>query len=186
MSEDSELIEERKAATDLVSRIAAGDRVAETAMIERYSRGLRYILRRRTRDPELAEDLLQDTFLQIHRARRTYIPPRPVRPWIYAITRHVALMHLRTTRRRKEHLPSEELPEIPVPPEMDRLADEATVRRLLDDLPRAAQEVLILHHLLGMSFEEVGRIIGVAPGTAKVRAHRAIKKIRERLAGGTS
>ena len=56
MSEDSELIEERKAATDLVSRIATGDRVAETAMIERYSRGLRFLLRQRTRDFELAED----------------------------------------------------------------------------------------------------------------------------------
>jgi DNA-directed RNA polymerase specialized sigma24 family protein len=42
--------------------------------------------------------------------------------------------------------------------------------------------VLILHHLLGLSFEEVGRIIGVAAGTAKVRAHRALKKIRQQLA----
>ena len=68
------------------------------------------------RNATVAEDLLQETFLQIHRARQTYTPPRPVRPWIYAITRHVALMHLRSGRRRKEVLPSEELPEVPVPP----------------------------------------------------------------------
>jgi RNA polymerase sigma-70 factor (ECF subfamily) len=48
------------------------------------------------RNAAAAEDLLQETFLQIHRARQTYTPPRPVRPWIYAITRHVALMHLRS------------------------------------------------------------------------------------------
>jgi len=177
---------EEQQLTQLMIDYQKGDMEAFTGLYEALKRPLTRYLWTFVRNQTVAEDLLQDTFLQIHRARRTYTPPRPVRPWIYAITRHVALMHLRTMRRRKEHLPSEDLPEIPVPPEIDRLADEATVRRLLGDLPRAAQEVLILHHLLGMSFEEVGRIIGVAPGTAKVRAHRAIKKIRERLAGEAS
>lgn len=135
------------------------------------------------RNSTLAEDLLQETFLQVHRARHTYTPPRPVRPWIYAITRHVALMHLRSARRRKETLADEDLPEIPVPPEMAKYADEATVHRLLAELPRSGQEVLILHHLLGLSFNEVGKILGVATGTAKVRAHRALKALREKAAG---
>lgn len=134
------------------------------------------------RNQTTAEDLLQEAFLQIHRARATYSSPRPVRPWVYAISRHVALMHLRSRRRRKESLAEDELPELPVPPEVDGLADAHTVHRLLATLPRAGQEVLILHHLLGLSFEEVGRIVGVATGTAKVRAHRAIKALRELLA----
>jgi RNA polymerase sigma-70 factor (ECF subfamily) len=133
------------------------------------------------RNTATAEDLLQDAFLQIHRARHTYTPPRPVRPWVYAITRHVALMHLRSVRRRKEYLPSEDLPEVPVPPEMDRFGDRATVLRLLGELPRSGQEVLILHHLLGMSFAEVGAILGLAAGTAKVRAHRALKALRQKI-----
>ncbi len=133
------------------------------------------------RDRTTAEDLLQDAFLQIHRARHTYTPPRPVRPWVYAISRHVALMHLRSKRRRKESIAAEDLPEVPVPPELESYADRATVHRLLAALPRASQEVLILHHLLGLSFEEVGLIVGAAAGTAKVRAHRAIKSLRETL-----
>jgi RNA polymerase sigma-70 factor (ECF subfamily) len=133
------------------------------------------------RNTTTAEDLLQDTFLQIHRARHTYTPPRPVRPWVYAITRHVALMHLRSARRRKEFLPDKELPEMPVPPEMEKLADRATVYRLLSELPRSGQEVLILHHLLGLSFEEVGQILGINNGTAKVRAHRALKSLKEKI-----
>lgn len=133
------------------------------------------------RNSATAEDLLQETFLQLHRARQTYTPPRPVRPWVYAITRHVALMHLRSSRRRKELLPEEDLPEVPVPPEVEGLADRVTVHRLLAGLPRSGQEVLILHHLLGLSFEEVGQILGVATGTAKVRAHRAIKSLREQI-----
>jgi RNA polymerase sigma-70 factor (ECF subfamily) len=134
------------------------------------------------RNATVAEDLLQETFLQIHRARQTYTPPRPVRPWIYAITRHVALMHLRSGRRRKEMLADDQLPEVPVPPEMEKLADRATLHQWLAELPRHSQEVLMLHHLLGMSFQEVGLILGVAPGTAKVRSHRALKALREKLA----
>jgi RNA polymerase sigma-70 factor (ECF subfamily) len=133
------------------------------------------------RNTTVAEDLLQDTFLQIHRARQTYTPPRPVRPWIYAITRHVALMHLRSGRRRKEMLADDQLPEVPVPPEIEKLADRATLHKMLAELPRHSQEVLMLHHLLGMSFEEVGQILGVAAGTAKVRSHRAMKVLRERI-----
>jgi RNA polymerase sigma-70 factor (ECF subfamily) len=125
--------------------------------------------------------LLQETFLQIHRARHTYTPPRPVRPWVYAITRHVALMHLRSARRRKEYLPDEDLPEVPVTPEMDQLGDRATVLRLLTKLPRSGQEVLILHHLLGLSFEEVGSILDLTAGAAKVRSHRALKSLREMI-----
>jgi RNA polymerase sigma-70 factor (ECF subfamily) len=141
------------------------------------------------RNAATAEDLLQETFLQLHRARRTYQPPRPVRPWIYAITRHVALMHLRSGRRRKEVLADDQLPEVPVPPEVEKLADRATLHSMLSDLPRQAQEVLMLHHLLGMSFQEIGQILGVTTGTAKVRSHRALKILRQRLTeqdGGTA
>jgi RNA polymerase sigma-70 factor (ECF subfamily) len=159
-----------------------GDMDAFTGLYEALKRPLIRYLWTFVRNQAAAEDLLQETFLQLHRARQTYIPPRPVRPWIYAITRHVALMHLRAMRRRKELLPDEELPELPVPPEMDQLADRATIQRLLGTLPRAGQEVLILHHLLGLSFQEVGQIVGIAAGTAKVRAHRALKVLRQRLA----
>jgi RNA polymerase sigma-70 factor, ECF subfamily len=141
------------------------------------------------RNQTVAEDLLQGTFLQIHRARQTYTPPRPVRPWIYAITRHVALMHLRSGRRRKEFLAHEELPDVPVPPEMEKLADRATLQKYLAELPREAQEVLMLHHLIGLSFKEVGQVLGVTAGTAKVRSHRALKTLRlrvsERQGGGS-
>ncbi|MCU0304255.1 MAG: RNA polymerase sigma factor [Thermoanaerobaculales bacterium] len=160
-----------------------GDMEAFTGLYDALERPLIRYLWTFVRNQTVAEDLLQDTFLQLHRARRTYTPPRPVRPWVYAITRHVALMHLRSQRRRKEVLPEDGLPDIPVPPEIERLADRATLMRLLGGLPREASEVLILHHLLGVSFEEIGEIMGVAPGTAKVRAHRALKKLRESVGG---
>lgn len=134
------------------------------------------------RNQAIAEELLQDTFLQLHRARHTYTPPRPVKPWIYAITRHVALMHLRSRKRRPESNVEENFPDVPVLPDVGKLTDQSVLQRLLAKLPRPAQEVLVLHHMLGLSFEEVGRVIGVSAGAAKVRAHRALKIIRQNLA----
>jgi len=138
------------------------------------------------RDGATVDDLLQTTFLQVHRARHTYQPPRPVRPWLYAITRHVALMHLRGSRRRKESVARENLPDVPVPPEVESLGNRTLVRKLLLELPRPAQEVLTLHHMLGLSFEEVGRVMGITAGAAKVRSHRALKALRQRVAEGQS
>jgi len=152
-----------------------------SALYAELSRPLLRYLWTYVRNSSTAEDLLQETFLQIHRARHTYLPPRPLRPWVYAITRHVALMHLRSARRRKEQLADGELPDLPVPPGFEHLADRATVLRMLDRLPRSGQEVLILHHLLGLSFEEVGKVVGLSAGTAKVRAHRALRSLRESI-----
>lgn len=134
------------------------------------------------RDSSTAEDLLQSTFLQIHRARHTYTSPRPVRPWVYAISRHVALMHLRSGRRRKEKIAGDALPDVPIPPEVEKLADAVTLRRALAELPQPSREVLMMHHMLGFSFKEIGQILGIAAGTAKVRAHRALKVLRENVA----
>ena len=61
---------------------------------------LRGYLLSQCRDAALADDLLQETFMQIHRSRRTYQPGRPVTPWFYAIARHVYLMKRRSAGRR--------------------------------------------------------------------------------------
>jgi RNA polymerase sigma-70 factor (ECF subfamily) len=163
---------------DLMTRYQQGDAEAFTGLYHVLRAPLERYLWTFVRNSTTAEDLAQEAFLQIHRARHTYASPRPVRPWVYAISRHVALMHLRSGRRRKESLAPEDLPEVPVPPEMDRLGDSATLFTLMARLPKASQEVLTLHHLLGLSFQEVGDILGLAAGTAKVRAHRALKALK--------
>jgi RNA polymerase sigma-70 factor (ECF subfamily) len=142
-------------------------------------------LRALCRDAALAEDLLQETFLQVHRARRTYISPRPVKPWIYAIARNVFLMSRRSSIRRGRHegLPEQELPEIPIPPEVESLADRDAVRRALGNVPADRREALLLHHVWGLSFREVGAVQGVSEAAAKLRAHRGVVALRELLQG---
>jgi RNA polymerase sigma-70 factor (ECF subfamily) len=140
------------------------------------------------RDRALADDLAQETFLQLHRVRHTYQPPRPVKPWVYAIARNVFLMNRRSATRRARHetLADDALPEIAVPPELDGLGDRDTILVALGNLAEGKRETLVLHHLLGMTFKEVGAVLGITEGAAKVRAHRALAELREALglAGG--
>jgi RNA polymerase sigma-70 factor (ECF subfamily) len=170
----------------LVEAMVAYQRGTMEAFETLYSafRGaLKGYLRALARDSGVAEDLLQETFLQLHRVRHTYQPPRPVRPWVYAIARNVFLMHRRAAHRRGRHeaIADDALPEVPVPPEIEGLGDRDTVQKALARLPEPRREPLVLHHMLGMSFKEVGAVLGISEGAAKVRAHRALAELREAM-----
>ena len=81
-------------------RISTAGSRRSTRCTPRSRAGYAAICCRSAATPTLADDLLQETFMQIHRSRRTYEPGRPVTPWIYAIARHVYLMKRRSAGRR--------------------------------------------------------------------------------------
>ncbi len=157
-----------------------GDPVAFDDLYAALAPGLLGYLQSLARHRGRAEDLLQETFLQVHKARATYLRGRPVKPWVYAIARNVFLMQRRAAARRgrREVLAEEELPEVPIPPEVEALADRELVRRALARLPDERREALLLHHIMGMSFCEAGAVLGISEGAAKVRAHRGIVQLR--------
>ncbi|HEY7501243.1 MAG TPA: RNA polymerase sigma factor [Vicinamibacterales bacterium] len=132
------------------------------------------------RDRGRAQDLLQETFLQIHRSRRAYRAELPVRPWAFTIARHVWLMEVRARGRRPA--PDREIPDLPVPPEVEGLADRERLRRALDLLLPDRREALLLHHVWGFSFAEIGRLLGVRADAAKLRSSRAMADLRRTLA----
>ena len=141
MSDDIELIEERETAADLVRRIAGGDQTAETEMIERYSRGLRFLLRRRTRDDEIAEDLLQDTWaVALQRLRGPSLEePERLAGFLSGVGRHLALNYSRKNSRQKTTPHSDFIESIP-DDESSPMAQASRaevcghVRRLLQEL----------------------------------------------------
>jgi RNA polymerase sigma-70 factor, ECF subfamily len=126
-----------------------------------------------------AEDLLQESFLQVHRSRHTYRPELPLRPWVFAIARHVWLMDRRTRSRRPAM--GTELPELPVPADVERLADRDTLRRALDGLLPDRREALLLHHVWGFSFAEIGQLLGIRADAAKLRSSRGMGDLRDIL-----
>jgi RNA polymerase sigma-70 factor, ECF subfamily len=162
-----------------------GDMEAFEALYGAMAGGVVGYLRALTRDATRADDLLQETFLHLHRSRHTYDPARPVRPWIYAIAHNVFLMARRAAGRlgRHEAIAQDELPEVAVPAEVESLADRDAVRYALALLPLDRREAVVLHHVLGLSFDEVGKVQGGSAGAARVRAHRGMKELRALLTG---
>ena len=147
---------------------------------------LRSFLTRLSRDPTRADDLLQETFLQIHRARAAHTPGQPVRPWVFAIARRVYLMHLRGTARRtrRETAASTSNVKTSIPPAgADELHARREIESALRQLPAERRKVFLLHHLLGFSFKEVGVRLGIRPGAAKTGSSRAASTMRALLRG---
>jgi RNA polymerase sigma-70 factor (ECF subfamily) len=132
-----------------------------------------------TRDRTLAQDLLQDTFLQLHRSRRAYRRDLPVRPWAFAIARNVWLMDRRAKARRP--VSDQALPELPIPAEVEALADKDRLRRALVALLPDRREALLLHHVWGLSFAEIGQLLGIRADAAKLRSSRGMTDLRRLL-----
>lgn len=128
-------------------------------------------------------DLLQETFLQIHRSRHTYLPPRPVEPWAFGIARHVVLMSRRTRRRRAARETGVERPPEPAAPAglEETLALGQRLGRALNETTRERRGALLLHHLWGLSFREVGRLLSIRASAAKLRASRGRADLRRAL-----
>ena len=146
---------------------------------------LRRYLLSQARDGAKADDLVQETFLQIHRARHTYDPSYPLMPWAMAIARHVWLMDRRTLSRRPWAPDDVTELELPVRAEAASLADRDEVRRALDQVAPARRHAVIQHHVLGFSFKEIAQKAGIAETAAKLRSSRGMAQLRQLLKGGS-
>ena len=145
---------------------------------------LRRYFRSLARDSARVDDLLQETFLQLHRARVTHLRGYPVRPWVFAIARRVWLMFRRTSARRARHeaeLPHG-LPERPAQPGgVERLHARSEIERALRSAPPHGRRAFLLHHLRGFTFDEIAAQLGIRKGAAKIRSSRAARIMRKLL-----
>jgi RNA polymerase sigma-70 factor (ECF subfamily) len=130
-----------------------------------------------------AEELLQETFLQIHRSRHTYLPEKPVTPWIFAIAHHVFTNDRRANRRReaREESIEDHSADLPVPPDMEAAVEASELRKALAHLPEDQREAMVLHYYWGFNFRDIGAILGIGAGTAKLRSFRGLIKARQYL-----
>ena len=144
---------------------------------------LRRYLLAQSRDAAKADDLVQETFLQIHRARHTFNPEFPLTPWAMAIARHVWLMHHRTASRRPRETDDVTEMDLPVRAEAASFADRMDVRRALGQVAALRRDALIQHHLLGFSFKEIADRAGIAETAAKLRSSRGMTQLRSILKG---
>lgn len=140
-------------------------------------------LRSHVREAARADDLLQETFLQIHRARHTYDPAFPVQPWAMAIARHVWLMDCRAASRRPAATRDAMTLDLPVRGEAAAYAERTDVRRALAQVSAAKREAVVGHHVHGWSFKEIAARAGIAETAAKLRSSRGVAELRTLLKG---
>lgn len=174
---------EQRQIIELMTAYQSGEIEAFESLYKHLQPALFQYLLYKTFNPSLSEDLLQESFLQLHRSRRTYLPGKPVLPWALAIARNVYLMEGRSRRRREKFETNEQefLPEAAATKEFDRMAERETLRRAFSELSTEQREILLMHHALGLSFAEIAGVLGILRTTAKLRAHRAIKVLRKAL-----
>lgn len=169
---------------ELMLAYVAGDRAAFRELFTRYAPLLERLMQRGLYAREEARDLVQQTFLQVHRARHDYDPHYRVRPWIYTIALNLKREHFRWRKRRPTQALDNGPEPDPVPPHDPELHDDRRrLLRALGALRPDQREVIELHWFHGLSFPEVAECVGTTPTAAKVRAHRGYQKLREILGG---
>ncbi len=182
---------------DLLSRYrdsAAPDDFNE--LVRRYERELYRYLARYLGNPALADDVFQNTFLQVHLKRGLYEDGRPVRPWLYSIATHQAVDALRKAGRhptvsldRRVSSSGEGDPGTLV----DLLVGDGTaplaqlqeqerrdwVARSVERLPEALKQTLMLAYHEDLKYREIAEILKIPVGTVKSRLHAALAKLQE-------
>jgi RNA polymerase sigma-70 factor (ECF subfamily) len=166
-----------------MERYQQADPEAPAVLVGAISPALLRFFRSQVASREQADDLLQETWLRIHRVRHTYRPGEPVLPWIYAIARRVRVDGYRRTRRITLHeIAMELLPERPAPVRDRNLGPAFDT--LVAALPEAQREVVTMLKVGGLTLEEVARATSSTVGAVKQKAHRAYERLRDLLQSG--
>jgi RNA polymerase sigma-70 factor (ECF subfamily) len=166
---------------ELVEGIQHGSQDALAAAYEQYSDGVFAYCLRILADRQLAEDVVQDTFLKVRHYAASLQQDDSFRSWIFRIARNEVLMQLRETRRNSE-LVTESPWETETPHEQFISAERTEiVNRSLDYLKREYREVLVLRIYENLSYAEIASITGTTESSVKSRIFRARKAMMEKL-----
>jgi RNA polymerase sigma-70 factor (ECF subfamily) len=159
-------------------------------LVRRYAQELLHFSYRLVGSAAVSEDIVQETFLQVHLSAEQFDASKRFRPWVFTIAANKARDHLRSRKRRPE-IPLDAVPDgtagdgpsykalLRAPsaaPFMGMESEERSflIRRLVDQLPVHLREVLILGYYHGFAYKEMAAILGVPLGTIKSRLHVAV------------
>ena len=178
---------------EVMLRLKAGEDDALDVLLARYRRPIMHHLYRMVHDPSRAEELAQDVFLRVFRARGSYKPKAKFSTWLFHIATNVGLNALRDGRRREEKEFSADTEEGAViasrissrepTPESLVLDSErsAGIRRAVDVLPEKQRMAVLLHKYQGLDYVEIGEVLEVSPGALKSLLFRAYERLRVEL-----
>lgn len=170
---------------------ARGDDAAFDELYRRAAPRVRGFLLRLSGNPSAADNLTQEAFLRVHRARGSFAPGAATLPWLLAIARNVFRDGIRRAQARPvaSQAPASESEILQFDAGPEARADEALaaretleiVRRTLASMPVLQREAFVLLRFEGMSVSEAAEVLGATEGAVKVRAFRAYEAIRAAL-----
>lgn len=174
----------------------SGDRRHFGRLVKRYERELYNYLRRYLGDAEMAEDVFQAAFLQVHLKCHTFEEGRRFRPWLYTIATNQAIDAQRRTKRHKmvsldrggNQSSTDEVGTLvdllvssePAPAaQLDDQERQKVMRQAVQELPESLKKVVVLVYYQGLKYREAAEILDVPVGTIKSRLHTAIQKLTD-------
>lgn len=169
---------------ELMIAVRAGEVRRLGELFERHHRPLYGFFVRLTNQPAVSEDLVQIVFYRILKYRHTYRDEGRFSAWIYHLARKVAADHFR--KHASTPVPADpadfhdQPDQAPAPDARAATADDlALMRRALARVSHEHREVLVLSRLQHLEHAEIARLLDCSVGAVKVRAHRALKELRE-------
>jgi RNA polymerase sigma-70 factor, ECF subfamily len=172
---------------ELVVAAQGGDAGAFRELYEAYRERIHSLVAYSIGDPTQSQDVSQAVFFKIFRGLRSFRFQSSLSTWIYRIAHNECQDHHR--RRSAPHVPLEAIlgsgDEIDGRPTSDdqhaQQERETIIRRALTQLPFKMREVVVLKYVEGLSYEEMSKALGCAPGTVASRLNRALAALEERL-----
>ena len=173
----------------LIQRILAGDEAAFASLIRKYRKQVHAQALRQIDDFQIAEDIVQETFLQVYQRLETLEDPKLFPKWLHVIVNRRCIAWLRKNRLQIGSLEETDLSEIQkeaysryVAAEHAETTAEAQrdlVQKLLAKLKERDREVITLHYFEEMTSWEIGTFLGVSENTIKSRLHRARQRLKK-------
>jgi len=179
----------------LMLGVKEGDSASFDLLLERYRTPVIRFLHRMVRDPAMAEDLAQEVFLRVYRARKQYAPSAKFTTWLFRIATNLALNALRNSRHRGPEVsiedPADGEEETPLavpdraPTIEQRLVERARARqiqRAILALPEKQRVAVLLHKYHELDYDQIARILGCSESALKSLLFRAYEALRVELA----
>ncbi len=172
----------------LIYRTLSGDETAFTALVRKYQKGVHALAWRKVGDFHIAEEITQDTFLQVHKKLTTLQNPNQFAGWLYVITNRMCIRWFKNKKPTMLSLEKTSRTEVDkssykhyISEQREKEAAERRyeiVKELLKKLPESERTVVTLHYLGEMTAKEIGNFLGVSANTIKSRLQRARKRLR--------
>jgi len=180
----------------LLSAYRAGDKTSFATLVGRYQRELFHFLVRFLGDRAAAEDVFQETFLQVHQSIDQFDPQRRFRPWLFTIAANKARDLIRSQARRPTNplqatinpgddesgefmdlmSATQEIPDEPI----QRRELQESVHRTVMSMPEHLREILLLSYFHQFPYKQISDILEIPLGTVKSRLHAAVAHFADR------